>query len=93
MILRSQYAEETKTPGQGAPTSDLQVPEELLDQLVKGPMSQDGLESMFRSLKKAVIERAMGAEMSDHLGYRQGESKPDGRTNRSTASSPGSRCR
>jgi hypothetical protein len=54
-----------KPPGQGAPTADLQVPEELLDQLVKGPMSQDELESMFRSLKKAVIERAMGAEMSD----------------------------
>ena len=38
-------------------------------------MSQGELESMFRSLKKAVIERAMGAEMSDHLGYRQGESQ------------------
>ena len=70
-----------KPPVQDAPPAELQVPEELLDQLVKGPMSQDELESMFRSLKKAVIERAMGAEMSDHLGYRQGESKPEGQTN------------
>ena len=70
-----------KPPVQDAPTAELQVPEELLNQLVKGPMSQDELEWMFRSLKKAVIERAMGAEMSDHLGYRQGESKPEGQTN------------
>ena len=48
---------------------ELNVPKELLDQLVKGPMTQGDLESMFRSLKKAVIERAMGAEMSEHLGY------------------------
>jgi putative transposase len=76
-----------KPPNQGAPTTELQVPEELLDQLVKGPMSQDELESMFRSLKKAVIERAMGAEMSDHLGYRQGESKPEGQTNQRNGAS------
>jgi transposase-like protein len=76
-----------KPSAQGAPTADLQVPEELLDQLVKGPMSQDELESMFRSLKKAVIERAMGAEMSDHLGYRQGESKPEGQTNQRNGAS------
>jgi putative transposase len=44
-------------------------------------MTQGDLESMFRSLKKAVIERAMSAEMSDHLGYRQGESKPEGQAN------------
>jgi putative transposase len=76
-----------KPPGEGAPAIDLQVPEELLDQLVKGPMSQDELESMFRSLKKAVIERAMSAEMSDHLGYRQGESKPEGQTNQRNGAS------
>ena len=76
-----------KPPDQGRPQPDLQVPEELLDQLVKGPMSQDELESMFRSLKKAVIERAMGAEMSEHLGYRQGESKPEGQTNQRNGAS------
>jgi transposase-like protein len=76
-----------KPPVQEVPIAELQVPEELLDQLVKGPMSQDELESMFRSLKKAVIERAMGAEMSDHLGYRQGESKPEGQTNQRNGAS------
>jgi hypothetical protein len=44
-------------------TAELSLPKEPLDQLVKGPMTQGELESMFRSLKKAMIERAMGAEM------------------------------
>ena len=58
-------------------TLEFNVPQEPLDQLVKGPMTQGDLESMFRSLKKAVIERAMSAEMSEHLGYGHGESKPE----------------
>jgi putative transposase len=62
-------------------TPELNVQKELLDQLVSGPMTQGDLETMFRSLKKAVIERAMKAEMSDHLGYESGESKPAGQVN------------
>ena len=57
-----------KPPAKAITTPELNAPQELLDQLVKGPMTQGDLESMFRSLKKAVIERAMSAEMSDHLG-------------------------
>jgi transposase-like protein len=68
-------------------TPELNVPKELLDQLVKGPMTQEGLESMFRQLKKAVVERAMGAEMSEHLGYQPGESKPEGQSNQRNGSS------
>ena len=71
----------TKPPAKAVTTPELNVPQELLDQLVKGPMTQGDLESMFRSLKKAVIERAMGAEMSEHLGYGRGESKPEGQAN------------
>jgi len=55
------------------------VPKELLDQLVKGPMTAEGLEGMFRGLKKAIIARALGAEMSEHLGYQAGQEKPAGR--------------
>jgi putative transposase len=50
-------------------------------------MTQGDLESMFRSLKKAVIERAMSAEMNDHLGYRQGENKPEGQSNQRNGTS------
>ena len=37
-------------------------------------MGDDGL---FRQLKKALLERALGAELSDHLGYERGD--PAGR--------------
>ena len=57
---------------------ELTVPAEFLDQLVKGPMTQGEVEAVCRSLKKAVIERAMGAELSQHLGYAPGEAKPIG---------------
>jgi len=67
------------SPAGAAP--ELNVPKELLDQLVSGPMTQGDLESMFRSLKKAVIERAMTAEMTQHLGYAPGDSRPEGQRN------------
>lgn len=50
------------------PRAELNVPAEVLDELVKGPMTQDEVYSVCRSLKKAVIERAMSVEMSQHLG-------------------------
>jgi len=68
-------------------TPELNVPKELLDQLVKGPMNQGDLETMFRSLKKAVIERAMAAEMGGHLGYGQGDAKPEGQSNQRNGTS------
>src|SRR5690606_37947287 len=70
-----------KAASAAANAPELKVPKELLDQLVTGPMTQGDLESMFRSLKKAVIERAMTAEMTQHLGYAAGESRPEGQRN------------
>ena len=69
-------------------TAELDVPKELLDQLVKGPMTQGDLDTMFRSLKKAVIERAMNAEMTGHLGYGPGEEKPEDQSNHRNGTSP-----
>ena len=57
------------------------IPKELLDQFVTGPMTAGDVEAVMRKLKKAVIERALGAEMSYHLGYSTGEAKPEGATN------------
>ena len=45
------------------------IPPELLDQLVKGPMTAEAVDDRLRAFKKALIERALGAEMSHHLGY------------------------
>ena len=46
----------------------LPVSKELLDQLVTGPMTPAQFETMFRGPKKAVLERALGAELTHHLG-------------------------
>ena len=42
---------------------------------------QGEFESIFRALRKAVIKRAMSAEMIEYLGYKHGEAKPSGQTN------------
>jgi len=54
---------------------------ELLDQLVKGPMTAESIDEASRAFKKALIERALGAEMSHHLGYPAGADKPESATN------------
>jgi putative transposase len=77
-----------KKPAPPASTPELNIPKELLDQLVSGPMTQGDLETMFRSLKKAVIERAMSAEMTEHLGYGPGQAKPEGQRNHRNGASP-----
>lgn len=50
-----------------------EVPAELLDHLIKGPMTPGEVQDLFLSFKKAVIERTMAAEMNLHLGYRPGQ--------------------
>jgi putative transposase len=75
------------TPSETPPAAEPKIPKELLDQLITGPITQGQFESIFRALKKAVIERAMSAEMSEHLGYKHGESKPAGRTNQRNGTS------
>ena len=57
------------------------IPPELLDQLVKGPMTAEAVEDASRAFKKALIERALGAEMNHHLGYPAGADKPQSATN------------
>lgn len=32
-----------------------------------------GGDGLFRQLKKALIERALGAELTEHLGYEKGD--------------------
>jgi putative transposase len=49
-----------------------------LEQLIPGPVTPAELESIFQQFKKAVVERALGAEMSHHLGYAPGQAKPEG---------------
>ena len=53
------------------------IPSELLDQFVTGPMTGEAVNAASMAFKKALIERAMGAELGHHLGYAAGEAKPE----------------
>src|SRR5882672_11771401 len=58
------------------------VPSDILDQFVRqGPISHDELETAVRRFKKAIIERALGGELTHHLGYPAGGTKPEDSTN------------
>ena len=52
------------------------IPAQLLDQLVQGPMTAESIQDVTTALKKALIERALGGELSHHLGYPPGGDKP-----------------
>jgi putative transposase len=58
------------------------IPSEILDQFVhQGSLTPEELEAAVRRFKKAIIERALGAELTHHLGYGPGAGKPDETTN------------
>src|ERR1043166_1811256 len=61
-------------------TSNSTITPELLDQLLANyekPEDLTGEDGLFKQLKKALIERALGAELTEHLGYEKGD--PAGR--------------
>lgn len=61
-------------------TTDSTITPELLDQLLANyskPEDLTGADGLFKQLKKALIERALGAELTEHLGYERGD--PAGR--------------
>ncbi len=41
------------------------IPKELIDQFVKGPMTAEAVHAASAAFKKALIERALGAELRD----------------------------
>ena len=64
------------------------ISSDILDQFVRqGPMAPEELEAMVRRFKKALIERALGGELTHHLGYAVGGAKPEATTNHRNGSS------
>ena len=65
------------------------VPSEILDQFVgQGPLSVEELDAAVRRFKKAIVERALGGELTHHLGYPLGgETPPDATNHRDGTSS------
>ena len=63
------------------------IPNELVDQFVTGPMTAEAVNDISLAFKRALIERALGAELSHHLGYRPGAAKPEEASNHRNGSS------
>jgi transposase-like protein len=78
-----------KTKSEKRPTEVLApIPAEILDQLVRdGPLTAAEVEAASRRFKKALIERALGGELTHHLGYPPGGTKPADATNHRNGSS------
>jgi putative transposase len=57
------------------------IPKEVIDQMGSGPMTAEAINAASMAFKKALIERALGAELSQHLGYPPGIDKPVGSVN------------
>jgi putative transposase len=64
-----------------------EVPKELIDRFVSGPMTADAVNAATLAFKKALIERVLGAELSHHLGYSPGAEKPEEASNHRNGSS------
>ena len=72
-----------KKPAGAGVTALPSIPKELIEQLTGGttPMTAEQINAATMALKKALIERALGAELSHHLGYPPGTAKPEEATN------------
>ena len=52
------------------------IKDELLEQLLEGRRKPEDLlgdDGIFQELKKALVEKALGAELTHHLGYERGQ--------------------
>jgi putative transposase len=65
------------------------IPKEVLDQVMAGgaPMTAEQINATTMALKKALIERALGGELSHHLGYKPGADRPEGVANQRNGAS------
>ena len=69
--------------GKPAPSKSearIQFDPKVMAALVPGPLTVAEANELFHGFKKAVFERALGAELTHHLGYGQDEPKPTGQT-------------
>lgn len=67
------------------------IRKELLDELMAGyekPEDLTGSEGLLKQLTGALVERALGAELTDHLGYEPGGRDAEGVGNARNGSSP-----
>jgi putative transposase len=66
------------------------INDELLDELLKGcdrPEDLLGNGGLMKDLKKALMQRMLGAELTEHLGYEHGTEAPPVQVNRRNGTS------
>lgn len=61
--------------------TEKKIKQEVIDELMKEYRGPEDFQALFTALKKAVMERALNAELSAHLGYEKGQDKPAGESN------------
>ncbi|HKV67602.1 MAG TPA: IS256 family transposase [Gaiellales bacterium] len=67
------------------------LPDELVDELLAGartPEEITGPDGLLQRLTKRLVERAMAAELSEHLGYAHGQAPPGGVGNSRNGTTP-----
>jgi putative transposase len=67
------------------------IRKELLDELLAGyekPEDLTGPEGLLKQLTGALVERALGAELTEHLGYEPGSRNPEATGNARNGGSP-----
>jgi putative transposase len=67
------------------------LPDELIDELLAGARTPDeiaGPDGLLQRLTKRLVERAMAAELTDHLGYDHGQAPPGGAGNARNGTTP-----
>ena len=57
------------------------LPPGFVDSLVNAPLTPDAFNDLVLAFSKAVAERAMGTELNHHLGYANGQERPEGQAN------------
>jgi transposase-like protein len=61
---------------------------EALDALIGDTRTPEELEALFRRMQKALVERVLNAELTQHLGYERGETKPTAQENHRNGTTP-----
>ncbi len=68
------------------------IPDAVVDELLSGreltPEAITGPEGLLQELTGRLVERALGAELAEHLGYEQGQVPPVEQSNRRNGVSP-----
>jgi putative transposase len=78
--MSEHHPEETMPVAASDPDSAV-LSDELVDQLLAGartPEEISGPDGLLSHLTKRLVERAMAAELSEHLGYEHGQAPPGG---------------